>query len=74
MKFELIQEQWSKFHSWKQEQDKKVQEIQGSDSPCYGAIGGAYTFSFTPTSLGVALVVKNNRTKDELDITDYENW
>lgn len=40
----------------------------------YGAIGGAYTYHFTPTSLGVVMKVENTVTHTILDITEYEHW
>jgi hypothetical protein len=40
----------------------------------YGAIGGAYKYSFTPTSIGVVFTVENTVTKAVLDLSDYENW
>jgi len=40
----------------------------------YGAIGGGYTYRFTPTSIGVAFEVKNNITGAVLDLTDYNVW
>lgn len=39
-----------------------------------GTIGGSYTFSFTPTSLGVVMKVKNNANGEEIDISEYEDW
>lgn len=79
MDFQITPEQWTKFHSWQVEQDKKVIETQKErhlfpDEPYYGAIGGGYTFSFTPTSIGLIIQISNNVTKEMLDVTDYENW
>ncbi len=37
------------------------------------AIGGAFTYSFTPTSLGDVIKVKYF-TGDEIDLSDYEDW
>lgn len=34
-----------------------------------GAIGGRYTYKFTPTSLGNIVKVIDNYTKEELDLT-----
>jgi hypothetical protein len=39
-----------------------------------GTIGGSYTYSFTPTTLGVVVRVKNNANGKELDISEYEDW
>ena len=42
--------------------------------PYTGAIGGGLTYSFTPTSVGVGLIVKESLSGETLDVTDYENW
>ncbi len=41
-----------------------------------GASGGRWTYSFTPTSLGLVINVIDNLIKEDniLDLTDYENW
>ena len=43
-------------------------------SPYEGCSGGAITYSFTPTSLGVAVVVRYALTNEELNVTDYDLW
>lgn len=55
---------------------KKLREWQkGHDQTVYtGAIGGRYTYSFTPTSLGTIAKVKDAVTKTEIDLTDYLSW
>ncbi len=40
----------------------------------YGAIGGGLTYSFTPTSLGVILTVKEAITDEELNVNDALGW
>ena len=40
----------------------------------YGTIGGGYTYSFTPTSIGVIVKVRNTVTKAEIDLSDYDTW
>lgn len=38
-----------------------------------GAIGGRFTYSFTPTSLGVIIKVSDSlEQKDTIDLTDYD--
>lgn len=39
-----------------------------------GAIGGRYTFSFTPTGLGYGVRVYDNIQNEELDLTPYDEW
>lgn len=37
------------------------------------AIGGEFTYCFTPTGLGTIVKVKHYQG-EELDLTDYESW
>lgn len=39
-----------------------------------GAIGGILTYSFTPTSVGEALVVRHNLTGEAINLSNYNNW
>lgn len=39
-----------------------------------GAIGGQFTYSFTPTNLGTVVKVECGITKEQLDLTDYDAW
>jgi hypothetical protein len=65
--FTLTAEQMKKFDTWRIEKNKAKGEVN------VGAIGGAYTFCFTPTGLGVIEVVKcADGTK--LDLTDVGSW
>jgi hypothetical protein len=54
------------FYDWKIscEEEKK-------DTSC---CGGRYTYCMTPTSIGAIVVVKDELTKKEFDLTYYENW
>lgn len=59
------------------EQDKQISEWmhkKRKDGKPEGAIGGRFTFNFTPTSLGVVITVKDNILKDFIDVTDYDSW
>jgi|SRR5581483_455793 len=38
-----------------------------------GAIGGAYTWEFTPTSLGIAVNLRCS-CGEKFDVTDYDLW
>lgn len=42
--------------------------------PYSGAIGGSRTYIFTPTSLGVIVIVRHGITNAELNITNFEDW
>ena len=39
-----------------------------------GAIGGRFTYSFSPTSIGTVVKVSDCITGKELDVTDYQDW
>jgi hypothetical protein len=78
--FTLTEEQEEKLEVWRQEQDRKVMEAQ-KGTECeqpgrayYGAIGGAYTYSFAPTGIGDVVKVTNSETKETIDLSDYELW
>lgn len=55
---------------------RKNDEEWLKDHPTFnvGAIGGRYTFSFTPTSLGMVIEVTDNLVNNSLDLTDYDAW
>jgi hypothetical protein len=78
--FSLDEQQRKKFNEWKKEQDEKVKNKQKGthlerlNGPYYGACAGAYTYSFTPTTLGCVVKVTNGLTKEEIDLTDYDWW
>lgn len=55
-------------------QKKQYEDFCRNDKNYKGAIGGAITYSFTPTSLGQVFVVKNNLTGEILNLTDYASW
>ena len=67
MTFTIPKECLNRLNAFIKEQDEK-------SGGRYGAIGGAYTYHFTPTSIGVAFMVENTVTKAVLDLSDYESW
>lgn len=58
----------------KEETDKLNQWLEKLPSSPEGAIGGRITYSFTPTNLGVVIKVRDEVTKQEIDLTNYEAW
>ena len=62
--FSLNNNQVRKFRSIEKNEKKNTTPV----------LGGVYTFSFTPTSLGVVATVTNNLTKKTIDLTEYEQW
>lgn len=66
--FWLDQSEREKLAVWMEDQERRIEGMP------QGAIGGAYTYSFTPTSIGMVIKVKNALTNEEIDVTDYDNW
>lgn len=62
--FDLTTKQKEKLKTW---QDS----LPGGPT---GAIGGRFTFCFTPTSLGLVVKVQDGISKQEIDLSDYEEW
>ena len=61
-----------KLLNWLEQHDcKLLKNPDGSFK--IGAIGGRFTYSFTPTSLGVVIKVKC-ACEQEIDVTFYEDW
>lgn len=55
-------------------QEKKLKKWQKSlKKENTGAIGGGYTFSFSPTGLGDVVKV-TYLGKHETDLTEYDTW
>ena len=65
MNFKLTKEQEAKFETWHKEKGDMIDKV--------GAAGGAYTFCFTHTGLGIIETVKCV-DGTELDLTDWDNW
>ncbi len=66
--FEITEEQYNKYKEWAKEL-----------TPYYsGAAGGAMTWEFSPSGLGVVVKVyywRGHVTRhQEVDLTDYESW
>lgn len=88
MKFEISLEKLSEIAKWLEEINTKALEKQKENLTeeeydyltlngkflYTGAIGGNITYSFTPTSLGMVIKIKEAITEEELDITDYDSW
>lgn len=71
--FGLYKEQREAINMWIEEHDK-AKHIHGGRKFRYsGAIGGAYTFKFTSTSLGTVVTVHCS-CGEALDVSDYDQW
>jgi hypothetical protein len=65
--FEVTEKQYKKYQRWRNAKKKKEGELY------VGAIGGSYSFCFTPTGVGEIVTVQA-ADGDELDLTDYNTW
>jgi hypothetical protein len=66
-----------KFELDEQQRAKAAEFIERFAHVYHGAIGGGFTFEFSPTNLGVvAKVVHAKGMPDEetCDLTDYDSW
>lgn len=87
--FTLTEQQKIKLSEWMREQRKKaiesqrktitnpstiIQQSWADGYPYTGAIEGAVTYMFTPTSIGTVIKVKYGLTEETIDLSDYENW
>jgi len=62
--FELTDEQMEKWEEWKETLPKL-------DEGHFGAVGGGYSFEFTPTGIGT-LVKAKRADGHEIDLTEWE--
>jgi hypothetical protein len=72
--FKIDKDQRETLNKWIKLQDEKAAYVQDRDEPYYGSISGGYTYSFTPTGLGIIITVVNNITYEKIDLTDYKSW
>jgi hypothetical protein len=54
-----------KFKEWKERVSLPLEKL--------GAIGGEFTYCMTPTSIGVAYVVRHS-SGEQFDLTNYDLW
>lgn len=67
MKFELDIEQEIRAKDWFAHQ----KQVHGDG---VGTIGDRWSYKFTPTELGVIVTLIDNLSKEELCLTDFDNW
>jgi len=69
--FGLNDEEVTAFGKWIIEHDRVCRLAKRENQ---GAVGGRFTYSFTPTSLGVVKKVTCACSEGECDLSDYESW
>lgn len=68
--FGLYEEQRKAIRDWMTSHDLIK---HGGKTRQVGAIGGAFTYEFTPTSIGIVTTVRCS-CGDTLDVSDYDQW
>lgn len=71
--FSVSKEQREAVAKWKKEHDKEKHMEPGEEHRYSGAIGGAYTWNFTPTSIGFATTVSCS-CGDSINVSNYDEW
>lgn len=71
--FYLTPKEILKGHNWQKAHDAEKHIPPGKTYRYSGAIGGAYTWCFTPTSIGTIASIRCS-CGEKLDITDYDEW
>lgn len=71
--FNLTDEDFVKFAEWKATLPCPT-GLNEDGFPVGGAIGGRWTYSFTPTSIGCVVKIKDGISGQELDLSDYNHW
>ena len=62
--FRLTEEQTTKLLDW-------MNALPVAET---GAVGGRFTYMFTPTGIGLVVKVEDGITKQQIDLTDYNDW
>jgi len=73
--FRIVDVEFEKAEAWEAEHNKTCKFYDDGTKPeCpSGAIGGQFTYSFTPTGLGRIIVIECLCGAKE-NVTDFENW
>lgn len=57
------------------EKQKAASWLQKHDGCGDGAaIGGAITYCFTPTGVGLVVILQCGLCKEEINVTDFDSW
>ena len=68
--FKLTDHQEAIFEEFRKRKTKERAKKKKRDA----AIGGAYTFCFTPTGIGTVIEVICNDDMERINLTEEENW
>ena len=73
MNFHVADKDYQRAKEWSGQHDQEKHTPPGKTSRYSGAIGGAYTWCFTPTNIGTVVKIKCS-CGEELNLTDYDTW
>lgn len=70
--FDIDKCKMKKLEEWQREQRDKIIK----ETPHFPLVylPFIYTYSFSPTNVGIKIVVNNSVTGDTIDLTDYSEW
>jgi hypothetical protein len=68
--FNVSKEQFNKYIEWRE----KLEEEGKHYDNIAGAAGGAFSFNFIPTGIGVIEEVIHLPSGEKLDLTDWDNF
>lgn len=71
--FYLYKEQRDMANEWANAHDAEKHGATATKPRYSGAIGGAFTWEFTPTSLGTVSTLKCS-CGEQIDVSDYDEW
>lgn len=71
--FYLYKEQRDRASMWREEHEATQHAVTPDNPRKTGAIGGAYTWQFTPTAIGTVVKLECS-CGDFVDVSDYDDW
>ena len=64
--FPITDDEWKAIETWKEEHDREVHGLTECNERVGGAIGGRYTFEFTPCTIGTIGTIKCGKCGENL--------
>lgn len=74
MKFEITEKEMLKLLPWIEQQEIQAKTMNGGIKPQHGEIDARFTYCFTVTSIGTYVIIRDNFTKQEINLTDFNEW
>jgi hypothetical protein len=73
MNFQLTQREVLRIKNWRDKLNADYEKL-GLPKPKDHEMNGSLVYTFIPTELGLIKIVEDSFHKEELDLTEYENW